>query len=115
MLWNWHTIDACFLANTWHVRTKGQFAGSCIGVFFLVLALEFVRRAQREYDRSIVSQWQGPGDKETVQAKESGRGSANPPRRPTLLQHLVRCLFFTSQLCAAYIVRSSVGLYAFVY
>jgi copper transporter 1 len=31
-----------------------MFAGSVIGVFFLVIAIEAVRRAGREYDRRLV-------------------------------------------------------------
>jgi hypothetical protein len=54
MLWNWYTVDACFLANSWHVKSRGMFAGSVIGVFFLVIAIEAVRRAGREYDRRLV-------------------------------------------------------------
>ncbi|KAI9717392.1 MAG: hypothetical protein M1812_004744 [Candelaria pacifica] len=50
MLWNWYTIDSCFLARSWHVRSAGGFAGSCIGVILLVIALEFLRRTQREFD-----------------------------------------------------------------
>ena len=54
MLWNWYTIDACFLSSTWQVRSNGAFAGSCIGVIFLVISLEFLRRAQRDFDRYLV-------------------------------------------------------------
>ncbi len=54
MLWNWYTIDSCFLSRTWHVRTKGMFAGSVIGVFCLVIAIEAVRRFGREYDCRLV-------------------------------------------------------------
>ncbi|KAI9797845.1 MAG: Copper Transporter integral membrane protein that functions in high affinity copper transport, partial [Candelina submexicana] len=50
MLWNWYTIDSCFLARSWHIRSAGAFAGSCIGVILLVIALEFLRRTQREFD-----------------------------------------------------------------
>ena len=50
MLWNWFVIDSCFLARSWHVRSNGAFAASCIGVVFLVISLEMVRRVQREYD-----------------------------------------------------------------
>ena len=53
MLWNWYTIDSCFIASSWHVRSRGAFAGSCIGVIFLVISLEFLRRAQREFDRYL--------------------------------------------------------------
>ncbi|KAL8655190.1 MAG: hypothetical protein Q9226_003150 [Calogaya cf. arnoldii] len=34
----------------------GKFAGSCIGVICLVIALEFLRRLQREYDTYLVKQ-----------------------------------------------------------
>ncbi|KAG0159044.1 hypothetical protein PDIDSM_6564 [Penicillium digitatum] len=54
MLWNWYTVDACFLAESWHVKSRGMFAGSCIGVICLVLSLELLRRLGREYDTFIV-------------------------------------------------------------
>lgn len=71
MLWNWTTIDACkyrpytaqdlkpdiyigFLSSSWHITSRGMFAGSCIGVICLVLSLEFLRRVAREYDAFIV-------------------------------------------------------------
>ncbi|KAM0805791.1 Ctr copper transporter family-domain-containing protein [Usnea florida] len=53
MFWNWYTLDACFLSTTWHISSRGMFAGSCIGVIGLVVLLEFLRRLQREYDRHI--------------------------------------------------------------
>ncbi|MCJ1437584.1 Copper Transporter integral membrane protein that functions in high affinity copper transport [Xylographa pallens] len=53
MLWNWYTLDACFLASTWHITSTAMFAGSCIGVVCLVLVLELLRRLQRDYDRHI--------------------------------------------------------------
>lgn len=57
MLWNWYTIDSCFIAESWHVRSRGAFAGTCIGVILLVISLELVRRAHREYDAWIFRQW----------------------------------------------------------
>lgn len=54
MLWNWNTVDSCFLSSSWHVRSNGAFAGSVIGVFLLVIAIEGVRRLAREYDRKLV-------------------------------------------------------------
>ncbi|KAL4979672.1 Ctr copper transporter [Aspergillus desertorum] len=54
MLWNWNTIDACFLARSWHIRSRGMFAGSCIGVICLVVILELLRRIAREYDAFII-------------------------------------------------------------
>ena len=58
MLWNWYTVDACFISSSWQVTSPGMFAGSCIGVIFLVLALEFLRRLGREYDQYIIHQLQ---------------------------------------------------------
>lgn len=57
MLWNWNTINACFIARSWHVRTKGMFAGTCIGIVCLGIAVEIVRRLQREYDRYLLRRW----------------------------------------------------------
>ncbi|EAW11386.1 high-affinity Cu transporter CTR3 [Aspergillus clavatus NRRL 1] len=54
MLWNWYTIDSCFIARSWRITSNGMFAGSCIGVICLVLCLEFLRRVGREYDAFIV-------------------------------------------------------------
>lgn len=55
MLWNWYTVDTCFLSSSWQNTTKGMFAGSVIGVFFLVIAIEGVRRLAREYDRKLLA------------------------------------------------------------
>ncbi|KAG7151716.1 Copper transport protein ctr4 like [Verticillium longisporum] len=54
MLWNWQTIDSCFISESWHVTSTGMFAGSCIGVVLLVLSLEALRRAGKEYDRYLI-------------------------------------------------------------
>jgi solute carrier family 31 (copper transporter), member 1 len=54
MLWNWNTIDACFISDTWRIRSNGMFAGSCIGVILLVISLELLRRAVKEYDRFLI-------------------------------------------------------------
>ncbi|KKY34276.1 putative copper transport protein ctr4 [Diaporthe ampelina] len=54
MLWNWYTIDSCFLAESWHVGSNGAFAASCIGTILLVMVLEALRRAGKEYDDWIL-------------------------------------------------------------
>lgn len=53
MLWNWYTIDACFLSPSWHITSHGAFAATCIGVVLLVVALEALRRVGKEYDEHI--------------------------------------------------------------
>lgn len=83
------------------------------------MALEFVRRAQREYDRYIVREWQQKNSAvgrscaapPSTDSKSSGhdvsglvmtKGLMTPLSfRPTLLQQLVRCLFYTVQFGAA--------------
>ncbi|KAL8896362.1 MAG: hypothetical protein Q9207_007741 [Kuettlingeria erythrocarpa] len=57
MLWNWYTIDSCFITSDWHITSKGGFAGFCFGAFFLVILLEYLRRWQRMYDASLVREY----------------------------------------------------------
>ncbi|KAK6532723.1 Copper Transporter integral membrane protein that functions in high affinity copper transport [Arthrobotrys megalospora] len=66
MYWNWYTIDACFLSKSWHITSAAMFAGSCIGIVFLVVLVEALRRCARELDRYIVRDWK----KRAVQAAE---------------------------------------------
>ncbi|KUI70796.1 Copper transport protein ctr4 [Cytospora mali] len=54
MLWNWNTIGACFITPQWQVASRGGMVGSCFGVVFLVIALEMLRRAAKEFDRWII-------------------------------------------------------------
>lgn len=54
MLWNWHTLDACFLAESWQIRSAGGFAALCLGVVLLVLLLEAAGRAAQLYDEHLV-------------------------------------------------------------
>lgn len=53
MLWNWNTVDSCFIARSWQVKSKGSFAGSCIGVFFLCIVAQWLHRFCREYDIAV--------------------------------------------------------------
>lgn len=56
MLWNWYTVDSCFIARTWHVKSRGAFAGSCIGVFMLVVVSQWLSRFAKEYNAKLNSQ-----------------------------------------------------------
>ncbi|MCJ1246026.1 Copper Transporter integral membrane protein that functions in high affinity copper transport [Trapelia coarctata] len=123
MLWNWYTIDACFIAQSWHITSSGMFAGSCIGVILLVMSLEFLRRIAKEYDRHLLRQAerQQPAP---LQRSESPQSSSQPkndvlqsssvlpvrPRsnsrqfRPTLLQQMIRAALHMVQFGVAYFV-----------
>ncbi|KAI3324632.1 Ctr copper transporter [Xylariaceae sp. AK1471] len=57
MLWNWYTIDACFLSDSWQIQSQGGFAALLIGVVLLVVLLEFLRRVAKTYDRYLVNQY----------------------------------------------------------
>ncbi|KAI9037941.1 high-affinity Cu transporter CTR3 [Aspergillus affinis] len=80
MLWNWNTIDACFLSSSWQITSKGMFAGSCIGVIVLVMSLEFLRRVGREYDAFIIrrarlrNQYLDPVNTTSAVSSASGKG-----------------------------------------
>lgn len=92
MLWNWTTVDACFLSKTWHVTSKGMFAGSVLGVFFLCVAIEALRRAAREYDRKIAAM------NRTLAPAKGGRV------QPTMGQHVVRSAAYGAQFTGAFLV-----------
>ncbi|CAK7229860.1 Copper Transporter integral membrane protein that functions in high affinity copper transport [Sporothrix curviconia] len=103
MLWNWNTIDTCFIARSWHITSRGMFAGSCIGVVLLVMTLEALRRAVKEYDRYLVRTH-----------RQMYRCAANPayPAKadsipgfhPSLPQQAVRALLHVFQFAVAYFV-----------
>ncbi|KAK6335634.1 Copper Transporter integral membrane protein that functions in high affinity copper transport [Orbilia brochopaga] len=134
MLWNWYTVDACFIARSWRVSSEGIFALSCIGVILLVIALELVRRMQREYDRHIIrhasrGQVAIVADAEAIAGANkladdgsvrspvkvsAGTFNAAPSRlarflrpfsfRPSVLQQMVRGLLYMVQFAGAYFV-----------
>ncbi|RNJ60107.1 Copper Transporter integral membrane protein that functions in high affinity copper transport [Verticillium nonalfalfae] len=126
MLWNWQTIDSCFISESWHITSTGMFAGSCIGVVLLVLSLEALRRAGKEYDRYLIRSHaaaaaavarSGPfaaaSNDSASGGKNSGEGAAplgaggvaiTAPFRPSLLQQAVRALLHLLQFAVAYFV-----------
>lgn len=53
MLWNWQTLDSCFLSESWHVRSRGAFAASCIGVVALAACVEVVKHWSAAYDAQV--------------------------------------------------------------
>ncbi|KAK0628364.1 Ctr copper transporter [Bombardia bombarda] len=75
MLWNWYTIDSCFLASGWHNRSQGAFAASCIGVILMVVALEAIRRLGKMYDERILRQFR----RKAAQARHSKAAEAHNP------------------------------------
>jgi hypothetical protein len=99
MLWNWYTVDSCFIASSWHITSKGMFAGSCIGVILLVMALEFLRRSVKEYDRYLIRT-------HMVAHADKATGSPVPVAgfRPNVFQQAVRAFLHMVQFAVAYFI-----------
>ncbi|KIW72662.1 hypothetical protein PV04_00840 [Phialophora macrospora] len=110
MLWNWYTIDTCFLARSWHVRSRGAFAASCIGVALLAVSMEFMRRVGKEYDTAILAQFQRTVAARAADFKtpNSCEGRVSEPRfvifRATPLQQLIRAVIHGVTFGIAYIL-----------
>ncbi|KAL2158101.1 hypothetical protein VTH06DRAFT_4669 [Thermothelomyces fergusii] len=118
MLWNWNTIDACFIARSWKITSRGVFAGSCIGVVMLVVVLEMLRRAVKEYDRFLINKHlrsaAAAAAKATPPPKTaSDDGASSPPHcpavvrqgyRPNVFEQAVRALLHMLQFAVAYFI-----------
>ncbi|KAL6718737.1 Copper Transporter integral membrane protein that functions in high affinity copper transport [Lecanora helva] len=123
MLWNWNTVDSCFLSSTWHVTSKGMFAGSCIGVICLVISLEFLRRLTKEYDRYLIRKHGASSSVRTINVNAAGKsGDQSSPNsgteiplnrtispsagsfRPSVAEQAVRALLHMLQFAVAYFV-----------
>lgn len=100
-----------------------MFAGSCIGVLLLVITLEALRRASREYDAYIIRSYQQstsastspPSSANALEAasSEPNKGLASQSTTPLLqprsftpspVQQIVRALLHMAQFAVAYIV-----------
>ncbi|RXK35857.1 hypothetical protein M231_06863 [Tremella mesenterica] len=110
MLLNWYSVDACFLSSSWHISSRSEFAGSLVGIFFLCMAIEGVRRLGREYDRKLIlsTKLQGSlkgGEKQVVTCE-----SVVSRFTPSWFQQLIRGLCYGSQFTAAFMVML-LGMY----
>ncbi|OTB19270.1 hypothetical protein K445DRAFT_18879 [Daldinia sp. EC12] len=117
MLWNWDTIDTCFLSDSWQVKSPGGFAALCIGVVLLVILLEALRRAARIYDRNLVRQHVRTTNALTAVSVDNSPDTANralivkegaaalartTPFRPKFWQQAIRALLHTLHFALAY-------------
>ncbi|KAK2612675.1 Copper Transporter integral membrane protein that functions in high affinity copper transport [Conoideocrella luteorostrata] len=102
MLWNWYTIDACFLSPNWHITNNGMFAATCIGVILLVMLVEFFRRLGKEYDAFVLRQFQRESSRQYID--NSSFGSQVVTFRATFLQQIIRSVLHALTFGSAYIV-----------
>jgi copper transporter 1 len=78
MLYDWYTIDACFISSHWHIASSGMFARTYIGVTLLVMHLEFLRRTAKEYNRHILRQFQ----RSLIPCPTETKSCSSPPNNP---------------------------------
>jgi len=116
MLWNWNTIDSCFIAKSWKISSKGHFAGSCIGVVLLVIALEMLRRACKEYDRFLINKHLRATSAAAAKASSSAKCDSQDSipaaacavvssgYRPNVFEQAIRALLHMLQFAVAYFV-----------
>lgn len=62
MLWNWDTVDACFISSSWKILDNGMMAASCVGVVFLVVVLEALRWMGKQFDNTMIAQMKRQGN-----------------------------------------------------
>ncbi|RDL36652.1 uncharacterized protein BP5553_06004 [Venustampulla echinocandica] len=113
-----------FISRTWHIKSKGMFAGACIGVILLVMSLEFLRRLSKEYDRYILRKFQKAQPYLSVPGLPHGKAAAaackssNPQPsslenftavsvvsfRPGVFQQAIRATLHMLQFAVAYFI-----------
>ncbi|KAL0954200.1 hypothetical protein HGRIS_005328 [Hohenbuehelia grisea] len=107
MLWNWNTVNTCFIARSWQITSTGMFAGSCIGVLLLTMSLEFLRRTVKEYDRFLVRKHALAAAASAVANDTKGGVPSSCHTgafRPTFLEQAVRAFLHMVQFAVAYFV-----------
>jgi copper transporter 1 len=117
MLLNWHTIDACFLSSVFHIRSTSTFFLSCLASFLLVISLEFLRRAQRDFDRFLRArnsklqdeEYVLPDDMEEKLLPSDGqkdilRGKLKGRMVVIVAEQLLRSLIYTVQFSVSYCI-----------
>ncbi|KZZ90189.1 Ctr copper transporter [Moelleriella libera RCEF 2490] len=99
-------------------KISGMFAGSCIGVFFLTMALEFLRRSIKEYDRFLIHQHMthfaslsapvagAAARSASVSSKDGITPAARrvPPFRPNVWQQAIRAFLHMTAFFVGYIL-----------
>ncbi|OZJ03836.1 hypothetical protein BZG36_04314 [Bifiguratus adelaidae] len=106
MLLNWYVEDACFISAAWHIRTRAQFAGTIIGVFFIAALIEGTRRLSREFDRRLTKAHLARIQENGLDSKTNPGESMQTlvPVMPFWREQLVRGFLYGLQYTAAFFV-----------
>lgn len=78
-------LSSGFLSSSWHIKNKGMFAASCIGIVLLVVSLEALRRLSAEFEHAMHRQWRAHAAAVSAarQAPQRGAYDASPARQDT--------------------------------
>lgn len=115
MLWNWYTIDTCFLSSSWQIRSGGGFAALCIGIVFMGILLQALGWLSKFYDQRLIQQAQkaavAAGTSDSLIAKNGRHISSPTTFRPNVTQQAVRALIRTLHFAMAYWIMLLVMYY----
>ncbi|TDZ19372.1 Copper transport protein CTR4 [Colletotrichum orbiculare MAFF 240422] len=108
MLWNWDTVDACFLSSSWQIRNGGMMAASCIGVVLLVVLLEVLRAMTKKFDDMMLAQMRRRAESllanSTTTTADASLSPAPIVMRVSPLQQVLRCLLYAVTFGLAYVI-----------
>jgi solute carrier family 31 (copper transporter), member 1 len=112
MLWNYNTIDACFLSSSWQIKSRGMMAASCVGVVLLCVLLEALRRVGKAYDAHLTAQCKRRGALLAASMNDAEKSApCRTPRRKTkftfrvgAVQQLTRAVIHAVTFGVAYVV-----------
>jgi solute carrier family 31 (copper transporter), member 1 len=105
MLWNWYTIDSCFLSRDWKITSAGGFAGLCFGVILMAILLQFLGWAAKFYDRRLVRNHKFNVIASAVAdliPSDEHQTSPTSPFRPNMLEQVARAAIRTMQFALGY-------------
>lgn len=88
MLWNWNTKNVCFIAESWQTTTKALFAGTCLGVFGLLIAMVWWRRLLAQYKHYITVVRQDEVTQLVQLGAKIDEAPANIPAESNVFMHL---------------------------
>lgn len=91
MLWNWHTVGACFITPEWQIASSGAMVGTCFGVIFLVMALEALRRSTKQFDRYLIQKHREAAEARYHQVSPTAPADANQQTLPAPVTAPAEC------------------------
>ncbi|KAK8038718.1 hypothetical protein PG993_007129 [Apiospora rasikravindrae] len=115
LLWNWDTIDTCFLAPSWYNNSTIKFAFSCIFVFIFAVTLQVFYHSLKTFDAALLLKEHNRRESRDGNQTEKGpeEGGSCCCRRllrysPSVWEQTFRAFVYTMTFANAYILMLSV-------